>query len=201
MQSDGVRSDWRPPSGIGLPPVVVDGTPAPVEPRDPTLGDRSSTRVAVLMVMVPGTRGIRRGSQTADPVLCGERGCYISTGAGSTAEVLPMRKALGAGRTLGDRAGACRNELGCIFRGVDLVAYPAILQPVDMRLVKHDRRQPQVLHETSSCRLAQGELSCEPIQGPDYVMWVVPEAMAEAAGSDVLERALEQGLVERPARR
>lgn len=146
------------------------------------------------MVMVPGTRGIRRGHHTADPVLCGERGCYISTGAASTAELLPMRKALGAGRTLGSRAGACRNELGCIFRGVDLVAYPAILQPVDMRLIKHDRRQPQVLHEASPCQLTERDLRCEPIQGPDYVMWIVPEAMAQAAGPDMLERAVEAGL-------
>lgn len=201
MQSGDAGPGWRAPAGVGIPPPTADRSHSSNDPRDAHLADRSSTRVAVLMVMEPGTRGIRRGHHTADPVLCGERGCYISAGAGSTAELLPMRKALGAGRTLGSRAGACRNELGCIFRGVDLVAYPAIVQPVDMRLIKHDRRQPQVVHEASACRLTERDLRCEPILGPDYVMWIVPEAMAEAAGSDVLERAVEAGLGEASARR
>lgn len=154
----------------------------------------SSPRVTVLLTMSPGNRGIRRHNKTGDPILCGERGCYISAGADVAADLLPLRRAFGAGRTLGERAGACRNSLGCVFRDVDLVAFPAIVQPVDMRFLRHDRRQPQVLHETSACRLTADRLACSPIQGPDYTMWVVPEEIAQAAGPALLERAVEDGL-------
>ena len=174
----------RPPSGLGAGGMGSRHVTAPT----------SSTRVAVLLTMTAGNRGIRRHNKTGDPILCGERGCYVSTGADGPAELFPLRRAFGAGRTLGDRAGACRNSLGCVFRDVDLVAFPAIVQPVDMRFLRHDRRQPQVLHETSACRLEAGRLACTAIHGPDYTMWVVPEEIATAAGPAVLERAVEDGL-------
>lgn len=154
----------------------------------------SSTRVTVLMVLEPGSRGIRRHNKTADPLLCGEKGCYVGSGAGTPASFLPRRSAFGISRTLGDRAGACRNSLGCVFRDVDLVAYPAVVQPIDMRLMRHDRRAPHVLDEASQCRLDNGRLSCTPVRGPDYVMWIVPEAIAERAGASELARVVEAGL-------
>ncbi len=164
---------------------------------EPETGDRwrSETRVTVLMTMEPGNRGIRRHNKTADPLLCGERGCYVGAGADAPAEFLPRRRALGAGRTLGERAGACRNSLGCVFRSVDLIAYPAAVQPIDMRFLRHDRRQPLVVLEPSDCQLSDGRLACTSLQGPDYTMWIVPERLAEAAGPAELERVLEAGLV------
>ncbi|MGE3917509.1 MAG: hypothetical protein AB7F78_17590 [Hyphomicrobiaceae bacterium] len=158
------------------------------------LPDRHATRVTVLLVMEPGNRGIRRHNKTADPILCIEEGCHVSEGTATPAQLLPHRRAFGAGRTLGERAGACSNALGCVFRGVDLRTYPAVVQPVDMRLLRHDRRQPQVLHEASDCRLDGGRLACSAIEGPDYVMWIVPESMAEAAGPAALEAAVDAGL-------
>ncbi|MBS0243060.1 MAG: hypothetical protein JSS20_12850 [Proteobacteria bacterium] len=158
--------------------------------------DHRQTRVTVLIAMTLGHRGIRAFSRTADPVLCGESGCYVSGGPGRGADLLPLRRALGAGRTLGERAGACTHSTGCIFRGVDLVAYPAVVQPVDMRFLLHDRRQPQVLNETTPCRLEAGQLDCETIRGPDYAMWVVPETLAEQLGPVVLERALNERLAQ-----
>lgn len=154
----------------------------------------TSTRVTVLLSMMPGHHGIRRHHRTGDPILCGEPGCFVSAGADAPADLMPLRRAFGFGRTMGERAGACSNSLGCVFRDVELGAFPAILQPVDMRLLKHDRRMPQMLHETSECRLSGGRLSCTAIHGPDYTMWVVPEDVARAAGPEVLERAVEEGL-------
>jgi hypothetical protein len=174
-----------------IEPAVVAADPRPA--IDDT-GDRTSTRVTVLLLMEPGDRGIRRHKKTADPVLCGERGCYIGSGSASVADLLPTRRALGAGRTLGDRAGACSNALGCVYRGVDLLAYPAVLQPIDMRLVRHDRREPQVLHEASDCRRTVTGLACTTLEGPDYRMWIVPEHLAEAAGPEALLAALRDGL-------
>jgi colicin import membrane protein len=155
-----------------------------------------TSRVTVLLLMTPGNRGIRRHHKTADPIICGERGCYVGAGADRSADLFPLRKALGPGRTLGDRAGACSNSLGCVFRDVDLVAYPAVLQPIDMRLMRHDRRQPLTLREASECALMGGALSCTPVHGPDYTMWIVPEEIAEAAGAEALIDALDRGLTE-----
>lgn len=146
------------------------------------------------MIMAPGTYGIRRGANIADPVLCTNDGCYVSIGADRAAIFMPRRKALGVGNTLGGRAGACRQSLACVFRDVAL-EYPAVLQPVDLHILKHDRRRPQRILADSDCRLAAGRLTCSRgVYAEDYVLWIVPERLADAAGPETLERALRDGL-------
>ena len=167
--------------------------------REERRHDISPTRVTVLLLLEPGNRGIRRHNKTADPVLCSDDGCWISDGPAQPAYLLPRRKALGFGRTWGgERAGACSNSLGCVFRNVELGPLPATLQPVDMRLVRHDRREPQRIDAASQCRIHAGALQCRTgHHGGDYVMWVIPEALAAEAGPALLERALDDGLPER----
>lgn len=154
------------------------------------------TRVTVLLLMEPGNRGIRRTDKTADPVLCSDDGCWISNGSAEPADLLRKRKALGFVRTWGgERAGACSHLLGCVFRNVELGVLPAVLQPVDMRLVRHDRREPKRIDAASHCRIESRSIQCQTgYQGADYVMWVIPEAVATEAGPARLERALEDGL-------
>jgi hypothetical protein len=157
--------------------------------------DPRATRVAVLLVMQPGDRGIRRNNKSADPVLCGEGECYISNGSGREANLLPARKALGFLRTWGQRAGACNNSLGCVFRGVDLARLDRLVMPVDMRVVRHDRREMREILATSKCHLERGRLACtDTVHSDDYMMWIVPESLAVKAGADALERALADGL-------
>ena len=165
-----------------------------VATASPAVG--GATRVTVLLLMEPGTRGIRRNKPTADPVLCGPAGCWISGGAHESARLLQQRKALGFFRTWGgERAGACSNSLGCVFRNVELGSVPSWLQPVDMRLVRHDRREPQGIQSTARCGLETGRLQCSGSHaGANYVMWIVPESVADAAGPALLEQALEDGL-------
>ncbi len=152
-------------------------------------------KVAVLLVMTPGSKGIRRLNKVADPILCSELGCYVSTGTATPARLMPQRKATGFGNTLGMRAGACRQSLECVFRDVDLGNGTAMLQPVDMKMMIHDRRQPQTVTADRSCRITAGRLACgRPIVAGDYVLWVVPEHVANAAGGDVLARAVAEGL-------
>lgn len=192
-----VRGETGDPSERDRPPLsYVPDRSGHAEERDALARYRSETRVTVLMTMEAGNRGIRRHHKTADPLLCGERGCYVGAGADAAAEFLPRRRAFGPGQALGERAGACRDSLGCVFRGVDLIAYPAVLQPIDMRILRHDRRQPLVLTETSECRITQGRLACTTFHGPDYKMWIVPERLAEIAGAAELTRAVESGLVD-----
>jgi hypothetical protein len=151
-------------------------------------------RVTVLMIMTPGTYGIRRGAKIADPVLCVIGGCYVSAGADRAARFLPRRKALGFGNTFGGRAGACRGSLGCVFRDVTL-ELPGVVQPVDLHILKHDRRRPQVITEDSDCGVAAERLTCNrPVSADDYVLWIMPERVAAMAGPDVLEQALADGL-------
>jgi len=145
--------------------------------------------------MEPGTYGIRRGgAKIADPVLCTREGCYVSAGTDQSAVFLPGRKALGFGNTWGARAGACRNTLGCVFRGVELGVLPGFLQPVDLHILKHDRRRGQMINADSTCDLERGRLLCQGgLLREDYALWIVPENLAAAAGPSALERALLEG--------
>ena len=152
--------------------------------------------VTVLLVMAPGDYGIRRnGPKVADPIMCTVAGCYVSMGPATPARFLPGRKATGVGNTLGGRAGACRQSLSCIFRGIDIAEREGYLQPVDLHIFKHDRRRPQIIDRDSDCRVADGRLSCRRgIYAEDYAMWVIPERMAADVGLAVLQRALDEGL-------
>ena len=172
--------------------------PAPSAPPPPTgtalksAAGFAPTRVTVLLVMQPGTYGIRRGgAKIADPVLCTREGCYVSAGTEQPAVFLPGRRALGFRNTWGARAGACRNTLGCVFRGVELGALPGFLQPVDLHLFKHDLRLGHAVLANSDCRADAGRLSCRHgIYADDYSMWIIPESLAATAGSAALQRAL-----------
>lgn len=154
-----------------------------------------ATRVTVLLLMEPGNRGIRRHNKTADPLLCNGGGCFVSNGTDAPATFLPGRRALGIRSTFGPRAGACSNSLGCVFRGIEIGALPAAIQPIDMRVMRHDRREPQNITAPADCHATAGRLACRrTIQSTNYVMWVVPEDIANQAGAAGLERALAEGL-------
>lgn len=170
--------------------------PAPVVPPPPALAaPLTETRVSVLIVMQPGDRGIRRVNKSADPVICLGDACWVSRGPGEDARRMRRREALGALNTLGSRAGACRDSLACVFRNVDLGAARALVQPVDLRLVNHDKRQPSEIGADTSCEVIGGRLSCiAPIAGAGYRLWIVPESVAERAGPRLLDRAVRDGL-------
>ena len=64
-----------------------------------------------------------------------------------------------------------------------------------MRVMRHDRREAQLIEAAADCQVHSGRLACRrTIQAGNYVMWVVPEAIAAAAGPELLERALADGL-------
>lgn len=160
---------------------------------DPT--DIASSRVTVLMVMTPGNMGIRRFDKNADPVLCTNDGCYISQGADVPSRFLTTHKALGFGNTFGLRAGACREQLSCVFRSVDLGRQPSFVQPVDMRMVHHDRREIKQVTADETCRIEAGRLNCaRPVRASNYTLWIVPEKVAQRAGVEALSRALTEDL-------
>jgi colicin import membrane protein len=152
-------------------------------------------RATILIVMEPGTKGIRRFNKSADPILCVRDGCYISEGAAQPAQLASRGRALGIGNTWGRRAGACQHSLGCTFRGVDLAGSGGFVQPVDMKVMVHDRRESQIITADSDCRLENGRIACRrPVTSNGYRMWIVPEELAERAGGGVLEAAVRSGL-------
>jgi hypothetical protein len=174
-------------SALGIPQQ-----PGPIAPAARTFGP---TRVTVLLMMVAGDRGIRRTNPTADPVLCVGDSCFISRGAGDEALSMPRHKAFGTINTLGPRALACNNQLVCVFRNVDLGRVESEIQPIDLRIVRHDRREVSVAAPDGTCRMSVGRLVCgNPIVKNDYRAWIVPEGVAEEAGPDALTKALADGL-------
>ncbi|MGQ0671590.1 MAG: hypothetical protein ACT4N2_01740 [Hyphomicrobium sp.] len=184
-------------AAVPLPPLP----PAPLissAPDDSPAAGRNSpleTRVTVLLVLDPGDRGIRRFEKTADPILCLGANCFVSSGSALPSLQMPRIKAFGAGNTLGRRAGSCRHKLACAFRGVDINAETAALQPIDLRIMRHDRREVLSVRADRSCDIDQGRLACgEPARARTWRAWIVPEHVAERAGPKLLEAALAAGL-------
>lgn len=152
-------------------------------------------RVTVLIVMRPRRHGFGGHRLTANPVLCVGNYCYVSNGAAAPASVMRRAKALGPGNTLGRNAGACRNQTTCIFRGITLSGPMTTFQPVDMGFLRHDRRETRTIEADRSCDTSGGELACGwAVVSTGYRAWIIPEAIADRAGSLALERALDDGL-------
>ncbi|MEO1693819.1 MAG: hypothetical protein AAFR55_01110 [Pseudomonadota bacterium] len=181
------RDDAAPDSTA---PSAVQGRRArtPWRAASPTVDQR----VTILMVIEPGSRGIRRVNKTADPILCIKQSCYISQGAARTARDMKRRRAFGTFNTLGKRSGACRNTRRCVFRGIPLGATGRVtVQPVDMRLMRHDRRERRLVEADTTCRIVRNALQCQnPVEAETYTLWAVPERVAQRAGRRILHRAL-----------
>ncbi len=165
------------------PPRARAGSPLPsYQSPEPKLAPESryDGRVTVLLQMEPRNRR-GRGYESMDPVLCTAEGCYVSNGPVQPASFLYGRGAMRFGNAISRRAGACNHAYTCIFRNVDLGALPADVQPVDIRVIRHDRRDPERVEALSTCRVTVGDrLSCtDAIEGDGYTMWVISEADAE----------------------
>lgn len=178
--------------GGPIPPAEPE-TAAPSRTTGSRQAQRLPTRVTVLLVLERRRHGLSR--RQPNPVLCIGGGCYVSGGADDAADYMRRWKALGPGNTLGRRAGPCRGQLTCVFRGVELGAEAAPIQPVDMGFWGHDRREVQTARPDMSCKVVRGELSCaDPVVAHGYRAWIVPESVATQAGPGALEEALEDGL-------
>jgi hypothetical protein len=179
-------------------PTVATRKPAVTAPPSTAKQDRSpvGTRVTVLLVIEPGKKGIRRyGPKTADPILCIGRSCWISGGADAASVKMTRRRAFGPGNTLGRRAAACNRSLTCIFRNIDLAAVKAPLQLIDLRIMRHDRRQELSVGPDKTCDFDARHLSCATLyRAKTWRAWIVPEHLAERIGPEALKTALEGGL-------
>lgn len=182
------------PEAWAVEPVPSAQAAAPLPQVD------SEARVTVLLVLEPGNRGIRRYERSADPVLCQGLVCYVSSGAAKSAIKLPRPVALGPGNTLGRRAFACRHSLVCVYRNLDIGEAGAAVQPVDLRILRHDRRETRRISADMSCGIDAGRLRCaNTVRTPSWRAWIVPESLAEEAGERMLQEAIAAGLPDQRA--
>ncbi|MEE8296843.1 MAG: hypothetical protein V3R26_03340, partial [Hyphomicrobium sp.] len=187
--------DPRPHNESDLRPPVAELDESWPEKDNRPLATKYPARVTVLVLMEPRNRGWRRSKKAAYPVLCVGRRCYISAGAENTANALSRPRVLGPVNSLGRRAGPCNNQLACVFRGVTLDRNPSHIQPVDMGLLRHKRRDIRRAAPDRTCAVTRGSLHCTSvIIAHRYRAWIVPEAVAEEAGPKALEEALHNGL-------
>jgi hypothetical protein len=189
--------DREPPARVSPAAHSADDESPRSRPRDTgaDVGGDIGARATILLVMQPGTRGIRRHEKTGDPIVCSGSRCFVSEGAQAPARAMTRARAFGPGNTLGQRAGACRHSLVCIFRDVDLASETFDLQAVDMRILRHDRREQVTADVDHTCRNASGRLLCaEPVHAGSYRAWIVPERLAREVGPDALATAIADGL-------
>lgn len=189
---DAANGAVRPPDGphrVATPAPAVSPPPSPA----PATLVSASRRASVMLVLEPGDYGLRRfNPNQADPVLCLGDTCYISQGSSAPARALPRSQALGPGNTLGGRAGACKLQLACVFRDVDLGASgTAEIMPVDLHVLRHDRREIATITADRTCTFTGGRLACAaPLKSATYRALVVPESIAALASGAGLTAAL-----------
>lgn len=156
--------------------------------------DESAGRATILIVMA-GSGSLRDSSRGSDPILCVDNGCYVSNGAQAPSTYHSFSQSLSLGGRFGRGAGECNHSNVCVFRNVDIGDSGAMVQPINLRLVRHDRREQAEAAIDTSCRVIEGRLSCaRPITTTTYTMWVVPETMARDIGPELLTGALSGGL-------
>ena len=176
-------------AGVGVGTGAAEQQGEPPGRADAALP--SDGRATLLLVMRPGRSGIRALNPTADPIVCSNDVCWVSRGADRDARMVSRRKALGALNTLGERAGACNGSTGCVFRNIELGGSSAVVQPVDLRVIRHDRRAPVEVRIDRTCTIVDGRLACRmQAAAGDYRIWAVPEPTAQAAGARALMSAV-----------
>jgi colicin import membrane protein len=177
------------------PPRIRPGASQPTYPH-PETRLAFDGHVTVLLQMEPRYRRGRR-YESMDPVICTTEGCYVSNGPEASASFLQGHRATRFGNAVSRRAGACNHAYTCVFRDVDVGRLPAELQPVDIRILRHDRRAPEWVEALSSCRVTVGDrLACTgAIEGDGYTMWVISEAAAERLPPQAFDHALADGIM------
>jgi colicin import membrane protein len=202
MPGDAPRDAGAPPAGehvpsggigrLAVPPApdmprtapspdvhrAADAPPSRYNTPSRALSHTHDGRVTILLQMEAREQHGRR-HESMDPVLCVTDGCYVSNGPEHPASFLPGRRATRFGNAISRRAGACNHAYTCVFRDVEIGALPAEVQPVDIRILRHDRRAPESVETMSTCRGTPGRLACTgAIKGDGYTMWVIPESVA-----------------------
>jgi hypothetical protein len=153
-------------------------------------------RATILMVLAASDGRPLNSERAADPILCLQDGCYVSNGPQAQASYHSFGQSLSLSGRIGRGAGSCNHARTCVFRDVDLGAASTLVQPIDLKLVRHDRREQREVSIDQTCKLIEGRLSCSrPVRTATYTLWIVPEHVAREIGSDKLANAVSDGLM------
>jgi len=158
----------------------------------------SSSKVTIVVMITPtqadgSAWDVGAG---ADIVLCGAQGCYVSEGFTTPATFYEGS----SGLRLLKKAGTCRDQLKCVFRGVELERLiskeePA-LQIADVDYVSHTYLEKFILTAPFACRAEQIVVTCaKGIHRRTFSLWVMEEGVAETAGKAGLDYVLFKGLI------
>jgi colicin import membrane protein len=78
-----------------------------------------------------------------------------------------------------------------VFRNIELTGASAVIQPVDLRILKHDRRAAIEVRIDATCRIERRAIVCNERQSSgDYRISVIPEAIAREGGGSALQATL-----------
>jgi hypothetical protein len=132
----------------------------------------------------------------ADLVLCGVKGCYVSRGLEQPATF--YAESLGP-RVL-DKAGACRDVLKCVFRGVSLAKLVSEddtkLYLLDVDYVSHTALEKFEIKNSMACTVEAELINCEGgVHRPAFSLWSMQERVAAKAGKAGLDNVLYKGLL------
>ena len=185
-----------PADGFDLKQRSALGAQSDIVPTasSPELGLKG--RATILMVLAASDGRPINSERAADPILCLTEGCYVSNGSQAQASYHSFNQSLSLTGRIGRGAGACNHSRTCVFRDVDLGTATALVQPIDLKLVRHDRREQREVTIDNTCRVIEGRLSCSrPVRTATYALWVVPEHLAREIGPDKLANAANDGLL------
>ncbi len=186
------------PTPAATPQIKIEAKVSSPAPSAPAVVPRpeGAPRATILAVLTQHASNGARAITPPDPIICLDDICYISAGPIADAKLISRAEALSTKNTVTSGAGACKGVNRCAFRGVSMKPGDEI-QIIDLGLVGHDKREPADVTPDKSCRVDAGDLVCDhPVAAPDYRIWVVPEAVAAAAGPGAIEAALADDLPE-----
>ncbi len=131
----------------------------------------------------------------ADLVLCGAAGCYVSNGLEQDATFYAGSGAL----RLIKKAGACRDVVKCMFRGVELgklqTETEKAVQLVDVDYVSHSYFGEVYADGPDQCQNVDVTVMCEKgVHRQTFSLWFIAEDVAQKAGKAGLDYVLFKGL-------
>jgi len=132
----------------------------------------------------------------ADIVLCGVKGCYVSNGLTEAATFYEGSR----GPWVLSKAGACRDAVKCVFRGVDLDKLRSdkdrSIQPMDVDYVSHNYLEKVQIKEAPACEVKGAAIDCERgFHKRSYSLWAMAEKVAVKGGKAGLDHVLFKGIL------
>jgi hypothetical protein len=184
----------QPPAAklAGLPTKpVAESPPRPVAHAEPAVPSPSTATILLVLDTDHSSLGFK-----PDPIVCMDNKCWLSGGISSPARQMPRNQAVALDGTGDKTADSCSGKSGCIYRNVT-VDPAARIDVIEVGEDGGASAGAYTVAADKSCRKQGDALVCDNgLATQNFRIWVVPEAIAEAAGASSLENAVAEGLIE-----